>query len=272
MSIPKRRSPKAAPRKKASPAAPAKTPRYEPTERDKAAAAEFQAKREAALVPTKFSVTKEKDTNFVKLDHPDTTIAQMHTMSALAVVDLQLYDSLLSDLCQMGSRGGDPHQGELNHLLAVVRGIEPRDAVETLLAVQMAAVHKATIQVARRLKQVDTIQQQDSASTCLNKLARTFAMQVEALKKHRSTGEQTVNVKHLNVHPGGQAVVGNVSTGGRGEQKSEHQPHEPIPEHVGPAAGPKVLGHSEGDRAVVPLPGSPGLERVPHARRGRRSA
>ena len=174
-------------------------PRYEPTERDKVAAANFQTKREAALVPTKFSVTKEKDTNFVKLDHPDTTIAQMHTMSALAVVDLHLYDSLISDLCQMGSRGGDPHQGELNHLLAVVRGIEPKDAVETLLAVQMAAIHKATIQVARRLKQVDTIQQQDSASTCLNKLARTFAMQVEALKKHRSTGEQTVNVKHLNV-------------------------------------------------------------------------
>jgi hypothetical protein len=46
-----------------------------------------------------------------------------------------------------------------------------------------STIHNATMMAARRLNHVDTIAQQDSASTMLNKLARTFANQVEALKK-----------------------------------------------------------------------------------------
>jgi hypothetical protein len=46
---------------------------------------------------------------------------------------------------------------------------------------------------------------------------RTFTMQVEALARKRRKGEQNVTVKHVHVHAGGQAVVGNVShRGGRG--------------------------------------------------------
>jgi hypothetical protein len=48
----------------------------------------------------------------------------------------------------------------------------------------------------------------------LNKLARTFASQVEALKKYRSAGEQTIKVQHVTVNDGGQAIVGNVSQRG----------------------------------------------------------
>ena len=50
----------------------------------------------------------------------------------------------------------------------------------------------------------------------LNKLARTFSSQVEALKKYRSTGEQNIRVQHVNVSEGGQAIVGKVQTGGGG--------------------------------------------------------
>jgi hypothetical protein len=44
-----------------------------------------------------------------------------------------------------------------------------------MLAAQMAAVHNATMSAARRSAKVENIQQQDSASTMLNKCARTFA-------------------------------------------------------------------------------------------------
>ncbi len=44
-----------------------------------------------------------------------------------------------------------------------------------------------------------------------NKLLRTFTAQMEALKKHRSTGEQHVTVEHVTVQNGGQAVVGTVT-------------------------------------------------------------
>jgi hypothetical protein len=40
----------------------------------------------------------------------------------------------------------------------------------------------------------------------LNKLARTFAAQVEALKNYRSKGEQRIVVQHVNVGEGGQAT------------------------------------------------------------------
>jgi hypothetical protein len=61
--------------------------------------------------------------------------------------------------------------------------VKPRDEVEALLAAQMAAVHTAIMTFARRLGHVKTIPQQDSAERAFNKLARTFAAQVEALKK-----------------------------------------------------------------------------------------
>ena len=38
-------------------------------------------------------------------------------------------------------------------------------------------------------------------------------------------GEQTVRVEHVHVYPGGQAVVGNVTHGGRGDGKCDNQPH-----------------------------------------------
>jgi hypothetical protein len=91
--------------------------------------------------------------------------------------------------------------------------------MEALLAAQMAAVHNATMTFARRLAHVDNIQQQDSAERAFNKLARTFAAQLEALKRYRSAGEQTVRVEHVTVNEGGQAIVGNVSHGGRGSPK-----------------------------------------------------
>ena len=40
--------------------------------------------------------------------------------------------------------------------------------------------------------------------------------QVEALKRYRTGGEQTVRVEHVTVNEGGQAIVGNVTHGGRG--------------------------------------------------------
>jgi hypothetical protein len=58
-----------------------------------------------------------------------------------------------------------------------------------------------------------------------NKLSRTYAALLEALNRHRGKGQQKVTVEHVNVHAGGQAVVGTVATGGGDRAKSEDQPH-----------------------------------------------
>lgn len=96
-------------------------------------------------------------------------------------------------------------------MLSVVDGIEPRDEVEAMLAVQMAAVHLATMTFARRLAHVENLPQQEGAERAFNKLARTFTTQIEALKRYRSDGKQTVRVERVTVEAGGQAVVGAVS-------------------------------------------------------------
>jgi hypothetical protein len=148
---------------------------------------------------------------------------------------------------------------EYNSIIAIVGGIGPRDPTEALLATQMAAIHNATMVATRRLNHADSLAQQDSASNMLNKLTRTFATQIEALKRYRSNGEQTIKVQHVNVNEGGQAIIGNVTTQG-GATKIEGQSHEPS---LAPASGPALLGDLEANRAALPGPGGTRQEGVP---------
>jgi len=103
---------------------------------------------------------------------------------------------------------------KLKQLLSAQEWAELQDGgevdTEALLAAQMAAVHIATMTSARRLRSADTIPKQDSAERAFNKLARTFATQMEALTRYRTGGEQKV-VQHVSVSEGGQAIVGNVT-------------------------------------------------------------
>ncbi|MFT5341588.1 MAG: hypothetical protein ACI9BH_000800 [Paracoccaceae bacterium] len=101
-------------------------------------------------------------------------------------------------------------------MLEAVAGIKPRDAIESMLAVQMATTHVALIRTGRRFALADTMPQYEAHERAYNKLARTFTAQMEALRKHRNGGNQTVTVQHVNVADGGQAIVGNVQAGGRG--------------------------------------------------------
>src|SRR5580692_3344794 len=103
-------------------------------------------------------------------------------------------------------------------MLAMVRGIGPKDEIEAMMATQMAAVHMTTMTFARRLAHVDSILQQDSAERAFNKLARTFAVQVEALKRYRTGGEQKVTVQHVTVNEGGQAIESRVASCGKSQR------------------------------------------------------
>jgi hypothetical protein len=156
----------------------------------------------------------------------------------------------------------------------VVRAIDPRDPTEALLAAQMSAVHSATMYAAQYLKSCQTVPQQDSASNMLNKLARTFAAQIEALKKYRSTGEQSVTVTHQHVSVmAGQAVVG-INQGGGGSHEDANQSHA-IGTTATPstldACGPALLSHQQALGLPLPISGREGPEGVPNARSASRS-
>ena len=157
---------------------------------------------------------------------------------------------------------------DINRLFAVAQSIGPRDEVEALLAVQMAAVHCASMEVARHLINSQNLIQRESSSNALTKLTRTFAAQVETLKRYRSTGEQSIRVQHVTVNEGGQAIVGNVRTGGGGTLKTEGQPHEPSRSSE---PGAPMLGNLEANGLPMPRASDEGLERMPLPRCPRRS-
>ena len=107
-------------------------------------------------------------------------------MESLGTADFDFYAGLLTQLANVGTQEKTLDERGTNFMLAMVRGIGPKDEIEAMMAAQMAAVHMTTMTFARRLAQVDNIPQQDSAERAFNKLARTFAVQVEALKRYRT--------------------------------------------------------------------------------------
>jgi hypothetical protein len=178
---------------------------YQKTPLEQAATDRLVQRREKRTPSPRFKKGKlVGNVNTVDFDHPDTTTG----FTLLADLFATSCDKFSSGLfAQLNNLGDSATLSDTNFALATVKAINPRDETETLLAVQMAAIHNATMKTASILKSTSTTTQQDSAANALNKLARTFAVQMDTLKRYRSTSEQTIRVQHVTVQEGGQAVV-----------------------------------------------------------------
>jgi hypothetical protein len=189
----------------------------------------------------------------IKIDHPDPLFGHLSLLKAVGSADFDFLEGLKKQLVNAGSHGSTPDEDGINFLLSVVKGVEPRDQIEAMLAAQMAAVHVASMTFARRLAHVENIPQQDAAERAFNKLARTFAAQVEALKRYRSGGEQKMTVQHVHVAERAQAIVCNVNApapGGGANDKAKEQPHA-----LGYAPGVEMPRQIEAERATMPSAG-----------------
>src|SRR6266404_5231632 len=238
-------------------------PKYELTSQELTALKKFFARKAAKPAP-RLKVLNEKEPISISPDHPDKVVGQVLLMEALGTADLDFYNGLLGQLANAGSQGRQLDEGGLNFILSVVKGIQPRDQLEVMLAAQMAAVHMASMTFARRLAQVEDIPRQDSAERAFNKLTRTFATQMEALKRYRTGGEQKVTVQHVSVSEGGQAILGNVTQAAHGA----------APERA--ANSTPALSHSKeppmaiiGETARVPVPSERG-RKVPSRQQAKR--
>ena len=152
----------------------------------------------------------------VCFDCEDAQIGTLLQMADIGTKDADFHFGLISQIANLGSHRKTVDSDNSNFVFAVMRSVKPRDELEAMLATQMGAIHAATMMMARKLNQVTTIQQQDSAERTLNKLARTFTIQMDALKRYRTGGQQKVIVEHVTVNSGGQAIVGALATGGGG--------------------------------------------------------
>ena len=133
-------------------------------------------------------------------------------IEAFATGDLNLVGHLSGQLADTVPYGERRTVENINFVVAALHSIGPRDGLEALLAVQMVGVHNIAMEFLKRA----ALKEQTDHGLDINvnratRLLRTFSMQVEALKTHRSKGQQRVQVEHVHVHQGGQAIVGAVS-------------------------------------------------------------
>ena len=102
--------------------------------------------------------------------------------------------------CGRGQRSDTPDcaiRRQATGLNQTVKKDQPRDALETMPAAQIGALHQATMRMARRLNHIQNISQQDAAERALNRRTRTCTTQMETPKRYRTGGWQTVTVQRV---------------------------------------------------------------------------
>ena len=92
----------------------------------------------------------------------------------------------------------------------IIKDIQPKDAVEAMLATQMFLIHDAITKNHKQARNSTYNKANNAAINNMTKLARTYTMQMEALNRYRGKGQQKITVEHLNVNDGGKAVIGSV--------------------------------------------------------------
>ena len=102
-------------------------------------------------------------------------------------------------------------------VLALLTAIKPRDDLEAMLIAQMIGCHNIAIRFAARAMETKQIPFMDKFTSIAAKAMRTYAIQMETLKKHRDGWGQTMKIEHVHVYEGGQAIVGSVSHGESGD-------------------------------------------------------
>jgi hypothetical protein len=165
-------------------------------------------------------------------DHSDDEGHRYRLADAFGTRSLQFVYSMLNGIGKAtanhsetnGFGPGSSDELAFNAALAVIDGVRPKDEIEAMLAAHMAVTNIALLELVARtrgaisghLYQGNGIKRLDVLGNLTTKFMRTYTMQVEALARKRRKGEQNVTVRHVHIHAGGQAVVGNVNHRGEG--------------------------------------------------------
>jgi hypothetical protein len=240
----------------------------EPCKREQGAIAQAAARNVKRRPRVALKLTREGHCLNHNPNHAD---AKGWTNRILDVFGTTSPDFLTTEVARINNAlnvTGEDGEARVNAALAVIDGIRPRNEVEAMLASQMAVTHALAMEVLGRAKRVKDIEQFDSAANAANKLLRTFAMQAEVLANMRRGGKQSMQIRHVHVHSGGQAVVGNVTNrlraGGGGSRKNVHRAHTQAITHA-PVAS--MRGEDEEGELVPTACDIEGT--LPNARRGK---
>ncbi len=198
----------------------------------------------------RMKVIGEGEDAYLSVDHANKVVGHALLMEAMGSADEAFVGGLLRQLDFASRRNGCKDVKELDFMLSVIKDIQPKDEIESMLAAHMAVIHTMIMRYAVRLEKAELLPQQDSAERALNKLARTFAIQTETLKRYRTGGEQKVTVQHVSVQDGGQAIVGNVTQSSR--QRGSQQAAVSRPALTDAKAAPMPIINGTEHRVRVP--------------------
>ena len=242
---------------------------YVPSKREAAALQRFDKRRaERRRFPKLIATSDDKGSAHVSADHADQFVAEVLQHEALGILETGEFNAIVKGVFNFTTlRDGKLDGIGANEAFQLIAGMEPRNTTEALLATQMAAVHLATMDAARRLHRTATDAESLNCTTkALNGLARTFAVQAEVMKKLKGGGQQKVVVEHKHYYlaPGAishnsQAILGDVSQG-RGTNGNLGQPHEP---ETSLSERTTVHGHLEANGMPLPSAGSDWMEGMP---------
>jgi hypothetical protein len=128
-------------------------------------------------------------------------------------------DFVRTSLLQLQAAARSPYgtisEMAINAALAMIEAAAPKDELEGALAVQMACTHTAAMSILSKLDSAFGSERRIAAfGSTAARLMRTFAMQVEVLRRLRNGGQQIIRVEHLH-NQGGQALIGNMKMSDR---------------------------------------------------------
>jgi len=161
--------------------------------------------------------------------HADADLWELTLADAFATRSQSVMRSFVKELTALCSKAYDhqdeawkPNEQELNAVLGMVASAKPQTTAEAALVAQSVAVHLLTMRLAAQaLNGGGMVLDRDAA--LVGKLARTYAMQMDALqamKGKRRIARQSIKVtkelhQHVHYH------------GNRGAGPNVAQPHEP---------------------------------------------
>ncbi|WP_162987133.1 hypothetical protein [Sphingomonas paeninsulae] len=202
--------------------------RREPTPGEKEAAVVATARRESRLDRVQVAMTnKGSDQYQISSPHSDEAGTHFQLLDAVGTSSPAFADYAVTSLANIArSRGQEAvTETQMNAALAMLDGYKPENEMEAMLVAQVFTCFDVGMDMARRAKQSSSREMMDSCMTASTKMMRTLNATVDTLSKLRRGGSQTVRVEHVHVYNGGQAIVGNVGTGGGAIRKKGGQSH-----------------------------------------------
>jgi hypothetical protein len=212
-------------------------PKSEPNSQEQSAIVRYRVRESASAAPQLKGINKAGSTT-----SPE---AVGSAPSKVPIGAIELADLLVTPISK----------DRFDLMASLLKGYYPMDPIEAMLLMQMSDIHRTAMRFAQRLDEAEYIGEREMVERALNRLARTFTAQIEALDRHRTGGAQTVSVQNLSIR-GGQAIVGNVTQAPRQSAPNEAAAPAPAPANI--------------RNEAMEIPDEPRRKQVPMKRKARK--